>query len=73
MQQTPVGRKACPVNSKHLEEPITGFDISVEWDSRAIADAARKAGLETVYFADMKQISILGGLWRQQIVCVSGE
>jgi hypothetical protein len=73
MNATPVGKKVCTINSKHIEEPLTGFDISAEWDSRAIGDAARKAGMETFYFADMKTISILGGLWKQQIVRVWGE
>ena len=69
MHQTPVGRRVCQVNSKHLEEPLTGLDITVEWDSRSIADAARQAGFETV----LKQISFLGGLWKKQTVCVCGE
>lgn len=73
MDRTPRGDKVCTVNSKHLEEPVTGFDLSVEWDSRAIGDAARKAGMESLYYADMKTISVLGGLWKQQTVRVWGE
>ncbi|MEW6077801.1 MAG: hypothetical protein AB1724_08320 [Thermodesulfobacteriota bacterium] len=73
MDRTPRGDKVCTVNSKHLEEPITGFDLSLQWDSRAIGDAARKAGMESLYYADMKTISVLGGLWKQQIVRVWGE
>jgi hypothetical protein len=73
MDRTPRGDKFCTLNSKHLEEPITGIDLSVEWDSRAIGDAARKAGMQSLYYADMKTISVLGGLWKQQIVRVWGE
>ncbi len=73
MNQTPIGHTVTSVNSKLLQEPVTGLDISVEWDSRAIGDAARKAGFETFYFADMKTISLLGGLWEQQAIRVWGE
>lgn len=73
MNRTPVGRTVSSVNSKLLQEPLTGFDLTVEWDSRALGDAARKAGFETFYFADIHTISILGGLWEQQAVRVWGE
>ena len=73
MNRTPVGRTVASVNSKLLQEPLTGFDLSVEWDSRALGDAARKAGFKTFYFADMQTISILGGLWEQQAVRLWGE
>ena len=73
MNQTPIGQTVTSVNSKLLQEPFTGVDISVEWDSRAIGDAVRKAGFKTFYFADMQTISFLGGLWEQQAIRVWGE
>ena len=73
MNRTPVGHTFASVNSKLLQEPFTGFDLTVEWDSRALGDAVRKAGFETFYFADLHTISILGGLWEQQAVRVWGE
>jgi hypothetical protein len=73
MNETPRGKIFCTVSSKHLEEPVTGIDLSLEWDSRAIGDAARKAGMESLYYADIKTISVLGGLWKQQTVRVWGE
>lgn len=74
MHDTPVGLKPpASVNSKKLQEPLTGVGLSVEWDSRALADAARKAGFETFYFADIHTISILGGLWEQKEVLLRGR
>ncbi len=73
MNRTPVGHTVTSVNTKRIQEPFTGIDITVEWDSRAIGDAARRAGLETVYFADIHTISFLGGLWEQQAVNVWGK
>lgn len=73
MDRTPRSSRVCSVNTKLLQEPVTGFDISIEWDSRAIGDAARRCELETIYFADIHTISILGGLWKQQIVHVCGK
>lgn len=73
MDRTPVGHKVVSMNSKRLQEPLTGFDLSAEWDSRAIGDAARSEGMKTIYFVDLQTISILGGLWKQQAVRVWGE
>jgi hypothetical protein len=73
MDQTPLGGKTFAINSKRIQEPLTGFDLSAEWDSRAIGDAARNGGLTTVYFADLQTISVLGGLWKQQIIRVRGD
>lgn len=73
MTRTPVGSTVASVSSKLLQEPFTGLDLSVEWDSRALGDAARKADFETIYFADIHTISILGGLWERKAVLVWGQ
>jgi hypothetical protein len=65
------GRGAA--DTKHIEIPVSGIRISAEWDSRAIGDAAKKAGLKTVHFADLRTLSVLGGLWEQQTIQVWGE
>lgn len=73
MDHTPRGTRLAALDTKQLKEPITRFNLSAQWDSRAIGDAAREAGLSTIYYADMKTISILGGVWKQEIVRVWGE
>ncbi len=73
MDKTPRGEKTFSIDTKELKEPFTGFGLSAEWDSRAIGDAARRGGMEIVFFADLQTISILNGLWKQQIVRVRGK
>lgn len=43
------------------------------WSSNAIGDAARAAGIETVYYCDRKRFSLLGGIWGQDSVVVYGK
>jgi len=73
MAATPRGEVSGQAGSKHLQEPVTGIGLSAEWDGRAIAQAALRAGLSEVYLADLHTVSILGGLWRQQTICVWGK
>ena len=73
MNETPRGTRLAALDTKQLKEPITRFNLSAEWDSRAIGDAAKRAGLNTIFYADMKTVSVLGGIWRQQTVRVWGE
>ncbi len=49
------------------------YYVSVTWDSNAIGDIAREKGMETIHYADLERISILGGLWQQFIVHVYGD
>lgn len=49
------------------------YYVSVTWNSNGIGEIAPKNGIKTIYYADLEQISILGGLWRQFIVHVYGE
>ncbi len=46
--------------------------VDVRWDSNAIGDIARQNELETIYFADIETLSILG-IWNQYTVHVYGE
>jgi hypothetical protein len=73
MDETPSANSTGRSDTKHIELPASGIRISAEWDSRAIGDAARQAGLETVHFADLQTISVLGGIWEQQRIHVWGE
>jgi len=53
---------------KHFE-----FDIArVLWDSNAIGDIILLSGMDTVYFADIERLSILG-IWNQHTVHVYGR
>ena len=73
MDNTPIGTKSATIDSKQIKEPISGLSLSAEWSSRAIGDAARRAGLTQINFADMHTFSILGGIWKKQTIQVWGE
>jgi len=45
--------------------------LDFRWESNSIGDIARKAGVETIYYADVETLSILG-VWTQTWVLVYG-
>jgi len=73
MDKTPRGSKMATIDSRQIKEPITRVRMSVEWNSHAIGDAAKRKGLKEVYFADMQTFSLFGGVWKQRKVRVWGE
>ena len=73
MNETPIGKRKGRSELTRVVEPLTGAQVSVEIDSIAIADAARKAGLTKVYYADIQIKEILFGIFQQRTVLVYGE
>ena len=49
-----------------------GGRLRFDWGSTAIGDAAERAGIETVYYADLETLSVLG-VWTQRTIHVYGE
>jgi hypothetical protein len=73
LRATPLGLKRGDGSSKRIQIPTTRFDITAEWDSRAIGDIAKENDIETVYGCDSRIQSLLMGLWRKDTVIVYGE
>jgi hypothetical protein len=73
MRSTGLGLAQSSGSSKRVTLPTTRIDISAEWDSRAIGDIGKKAGMKTVYGCDVRRESYLLGLWRRDEVIVYGE
>ncbi len=73
MVRTPRGSTKADLSAHHIEEPLTSANLSADWNSFAIGEAAKEAGLEKAYFADLHTISIFGGLYRRRTVEVWGE
>ena len=73
MNNTPVGEKLALSDTKLITEPFTAARISGEWDSRAIGDAAKRSDITDIHYADLRILSILGGVWEQQTVRVWGQ
>ena len=53
--------------------PTSNFDLTAEWSSRAIGDVAKRNGIETIYFCDLKLVSVLGGIFRKEQIIVYGD
>ncbi|MCP4114610.1 MAG: hypothetical protein GY737_04270 [Desulfobacteraceae bacterium] len=68
MSQTPSGVNSAEGDIKHL----TIYNISVLWDSNAIGDIAKNSGLETVYYADLEELNVLG-VWKQYTIHIYGK
>ena len=73
VDNTPVGSRVGGGTSQHLRIPVPRARLGAEWDSRAIGAAAKEAGLEKVYYADLHTLSILAGTWRRETIRVWGE
>ena len=71
MDRTPAGTDLATLDSREIRIPRV--HLNAVWHSRAIGDAARRAGLEEVHYADIKTFTILLGIWRQQTVRVWGK
>ena len=73
MRETPKGVLRGQAGTCLLSIPVSAAQLSVGWDSRAIGDAARKAGMTEIYYADLHTRSVLLGLWEQETVEVYGR
>jgi len=73
LKGAPLGSKHAEMDVKEIREPFTGASIRVEWDSNAVGDIAKKFGIEKIYGADLRTVSVLFGIWRQEHVIVHGD
>ncbi len=48
------------------------YYVDIEWDSNAIGDIAKRAGLTEVHYADLETLSI-AGIWTQRFVIIYGQ
>ena len=48
------------------------YNVEVRWDTIAVADIAKAHGIETVHYADLEIISVLG-VWKQEILHIYGR
>ena len=46
--------------------------VQLDWDTNALAEAARAGGITTMYYADEEVVSILFGIWQQRWAIVYG-
>ena len=70
MDRTPVVSRTEAGDIKRFK--VQGFYVDLQWDSNAIGEIAKQHGLETVYYADLEVLTVLG-IWTQQTVHVYGR
>jgi len=46
--------------------------VTITWDSNAIGEIAKRAGIKTILYADIERESVLLGLWRRTTVHIYG-
>lgn len=57
---------------QHIRIPLNAYQIDVVWDSNAIGDIARRRGIETIHYADLQTLNVLG-LLKTYTVHIYGE
>ena len=71
--RTPVGSKRLVIALHRVQEPVSGYGISAEWETDRVKMAAQRVGITNLYFADMQTFSILRGIYRKRTLIVYGE
>ena len=73
MRATPRGITKGTGSTKLVTLPTAPVNLSAGWSSRAIGEAAARANLKEIYYADVHTLSILLGLWEKKTVEVYGR
>lgn len=58
---------------KRFDVPLIVPPIDLAWDTNAIGEIARNAGMDSAEYADLETLSVLLGLWQQYTVHVYGS
>lgn len=72
-KNTPVGTKKCVALSHRIKEPVSGYSLSAEWNSRVLYEEAQKAGISNIYYMDKRTISVLFGIYRRESFILYGD
>ena len=69
---TPIQVAQADKNSSGHETELEFRYVTVLWGKNGIGEVARKAGFETIYYADIERRSILFGIWSRNTVRIYG-
>ena len=72
-KETPVGSKSCIIEDYQLTEPLTTVPLAAEWSTNYILTEARKAGINSIYYIDIKTVSILLGIYKHNSLIIYGN
>ena len=73
MQRTTRAPDVALGSQNVFREPFTRAGLRAEWSGYAPGQTARRGGLDTVHYADIRRQSFLGGLWSRTTVVVYGN
>ncbi len=65
--------KRCVVDITQIKEPFTRAGLSVMWTSQAVMEAAGRAGMTELRYADLQTLSIANGTYLRQRLIFYGE
>jgi len=65
--------KRCTVNLTQIKEPFSHARLSVIWTDRAVIDAAEKAGIRELRYADLQTLSIFNDTYLRRRLLLYGE
>lgn len=72
LNSTAVAWKTGQGKVVEVQEPLSGYGVSAEFNSNAVGDIARENGISKVYWADMEYFNVLG-IWKEQRLFIYGE
>jgi len=69
---TPIQVDQGDKNSSGYETELEFHYVAVLWGENGIGEIAKKAGFQTIYYADIERRSILSGIWSRNTVRIYG-
>lgn len=67
------GAKRCSIDITQVKEPFSRANISVIWTNREVEEAARRAGLSELRYADLHTLSFVNGVYMRRRLVFYGE
>lgn len=72
MDRTPLDLNTGTASLHRLREPFSGAGVGVEWNSYGFGDASVQGELKEASIADLRQQSVLFGIWRRDTLILRG-
>lgn len=73
VDNTPLGDLQGQASAYRLQEPVSGFNFSVEWNSYGFGHAYGQGKLARAFIADLRIQSAFFGVWRRNTLIVNGQ
>ena len=71
--ETPIGTKSCEISNYKIKEPVTGYNMYIEWSNDYITKEAKKAGINNIYYIDKKTLSIFRDVFKREKLIIYGD